>query len=369
MNLRGFIIGTATIALMLVCSPANGAEDRPFGKLPDDTMITEERPFGKMPDGKVIKLFTLRNTDGVSASIITYGAILTELRVPDSHGVITNVVLGTDQLEKYLKGFSSPAAIIGRVANRIARARFTLERVEYKLSANNGPHHLHGVFDKAVWQAKALPPTDNEAAVQLTYASPDGEDGFPGNLTVKVTYTLTSKNELRLDYEATTDKATPINLTSHAYFNLRGHGDVLDHELWIAANRYTPTDEGLIPTGEIASVKGTPLDFTSSKRIGERIGQLKPKPGGYDNNFIIDSDGKSVALAARVYEPESGRVMEVRTTEPGLQIYTGNHLNHGGLCLETQHFPDSVNHPNFPTTILHPGQTFKSTTVFSFSTK
>jgi aldose 1-epimerase len=329
----------------------------------------EEKEFGKMRDGTAVRLFTLRNANGMSARVMTYGAILLELQVPNRNGITTNVVLGADNLEPYLRGFRSPAAIIGRVANRTAQARFTLDGVEYKLAANNGPNHLHGVFDKVLWQAKALPPSARDAAIQLTYLSKDGEDGFPGNVNVKVTYTLTDDNELRLDYEATTDKATPVNLTSHAYFNLAGFGNVLNHELWLAAARYTPADDTQIPTGEIASVKGTPLDFTTPTRIGARIEQLKPKPGGYDHNFVLEGGGKSLALAARVSEATSGRIMEVRTTEPAVQLFTGNHLQHGGLCLETQHYPDSVNHPSFPSTILRPGQTFKSTTVFTFSFK
>jgi aldose 1-epimerase len=358
------------IASAVAWNPASGAS----------LQRLEEREFGKMPNGAAVKLFTLRNSSGMSAKIMTYGAILTELQVPDRRGVATNVVLGADTFEQYLKGFRAPAAIIGRVANRIADARFTLDGVEYKLAANNGPNHIHGVFDKRVWEAKALPPREGRAAVQLTYLSPDGEDGYPGNVTVKLTYTLTDGNELRLDYEAVTDRATPINLTSHAYFNLAGGGDVLDHELWLAAARYTPTDDALIPTGQIATVKGTPLDFTTPARIGARIEQLNPKLGGYDHNFVLDGDagqtgaapagqGKPLALAARVREPVSGRVMEVRTTEPAMQLYTGNHLKHAALCLETQHYPDSVNHPGFPSTILRPGQTFRSTTTFAFSAK
>jgi aldose 1-epimerase len=374
------------IALAVAWYPASGAS----------LQRLEEREFGKLPDGTSVKLFTLRNAGGMSAKIMTYGAILTELRVPDRHGVATNVVLGADTFEQYLKGFRAPAAIIGRVANRIAGARFTLDGVEYKLAANNGPNHIHGVFDKRVWEANALPPGEGRAAVQLTYLSQDGEDGYPGNVTVKLTYTLTDGNELRLDYEATTDRATPINLTSHAYFNLAGGGDVLDHELWLAAARYTPTDDALIPTGQIEAVKGTPLDFTTPTRIGARIAQLNPKLGGYDHTFVLDGkggqrapvppppsigarrlsetpvapgNGKPLVLAARVREPVSGRVMEVRTTEPAVQLYTGNHLKHAALCLETQHYPDSVNHPGFPSTILRPGQTFSSTTTFAFSAK
>jgi aldose 1-epimerase len=331
----------------------------------------EETEFGKLPDGGSVKLFTLRNARGLSAKIISYGATLMELQTPDRDGALTNVVLGAATLEPYLKGFNAAASVIGRVANRIAQARFTLDGVEYKLAANSGANHIHGGrvgFAKVNWQARALPAGPGASAVQFTYFCKDGEEGYPGNLTVTVTYTLTDDNELRLEYEATTDKATPVNLTNHAYFNLAGHGDVLDHELWLAADRYTRADDQLIPTGELASVKGTPLDFTAPAAIGARIAQLKPKPGGFDHNFVL-SGGKSLALAARVRDPKSGRVMEVRTTEPGVQLYTANHLQHAGLCLETQHYPDSVHHPEFPSTILRPGQTFKSATAFAFSAK
>ena len=326
----------------------------------------QEREFGKMPDGTAVKIFTLRNAKGMSAQVISYGAILTELQVPDRRGLSTNVVLGSQSWDEYLQGFRAPAAIIGRVANRIGGARFALDGIQYKLSANNGSNHLHGPFGKSVWEGKALPPARREAAVQFSYFSNDGEDGMPGNLTAKVTYTLTDRNELRLDYEAVTDKPTPINLTSHAYFNLAGHGDVLNHELWLGAAHYTPTDDGQIPTGEIATVKGTPFDFTKSTPIGARIALLKPQPGGYDHNLVLDRPGLR-SLAARVREPLSGRVLEVRTTEPGIQLFTANRLNHPAFCLETQHYPDSVNHPNFPSIILRPGNTFRSTTVFTFA--
>jgi len=345
----------------------------------------DERDFGKTQDGTTVKIFTLRNAKGMTAKVMSFGATVTELQVPDKHGAVTNVILGADNLDQYLLGFPAAAAVIGRVANRIAKARFTLDGVEYKLAANNGPNHIHGGnkgFARVVWQAKALPARDHEAALQFTYLSKDGEEGYPGNLTVKVTYTLTDANELRIDYEASTDKATPVNLTNHAYFNLAGFGNVLDHELWLAADRYTPADDQLIPTGEMAEVKGTPLDFTKPTAIGARIEQLKPKLSGYDHNFVLNDGGKSLALAGRAIDPKSGRVMEMRTTEPGMQLYTGNHLNgrqtgvggvaypkHGGFCLETQHYPDSINHPEFPSTILRPGATFRSTTAFAFSAK
>jgi aldose 1-epimerase len=333
----------------------------------------EESEFGRMPDGAPVKVFTLRNGHGATVKIISYGAIIHELQVPDRQGKLTNVVLHAPNLDAYLKGFPASAAVIGRFANRIAKARFTLDGVEYRLAANNGPNHIHGGrvgFAKVNWRAKGLPPTERAAAVELSYFSKDGEEGYPGNLTVKVTYTLTDDNELWLDYEATTDKATPINLTNHAYFNLRGHGDALDHELWLAAEQYTPTDAELIPTGELASVKGTPLDFSTPTRIGARIEQLKPKPGGYDHNLVLKTKGAPAPeLVARLSDPQSGRQMEVRTTEPGVQLYSGNHVQHGGICLETQHYPDSVNRPNFPSAILRPGETFKSTTVFAFRAK
>ena len=338
-----------------------------------------------MRDGTHVRLFTLRNAGGMVAKVMTYGAILTEVQTADRRGLMTNVVLGADRLDQYLEGFPASAAVIGRVANRIAKARFTLDGREYLLAANNGPNHIHGGrkgFAQVLWEPRPFPPGLHEAALQLAYASKDAEEGYPGNLTVTVTYTLTDGNELRIDYEATTDKATPINLTNHAYFNLAGFGQVLDHELWLAADRYTVADDQLIPTSEIAPVKGTPLDFTTPTRIGARIDQLKPRLNGYDHNFVLGGDGKSLRLAARILEPKSGRVLEVRTTEPGVQLYTANHLNgtqagasgvlypkHGGFCLETQHYPDSVNRPEFPSTILRPGQTFKSTTVFAFSVR
>jgi aldose 1-epimerase len=330
----------------------------------------EVREFGRMPDGSVVTLFTLRNANRMQAKIMTYGATITELQVPDRHGVVTNVVLGASTFEEYLKGFAGSAAVIGRFANRIAKAKFTLDGVEHQLAANNGPNHLHGGrqgFAQKNWRGKALPLKDNEAAVQFSYLSKDGEENYPGNLNVTVTYTLTDSNELRIDYQATTDKATPVNLTNHAYFNLAGTGNILDHELWLAAERYTPTDDGLIPTGEIAPVMGTPMDFTRPTAIGARIEQLKPKLNGYDHNLVLNGDGKSLTLMARARDPKSGRRMEVRTTEPGVQLYTGNHLSHRGFCLETQHFPDSVNRANCPSVILRPGQTFKSSTVFTFA--
>ncbi|MDA1275374.1 MAG: galactose mutarotase [Verrucomicrobia bacterium] len=328
----------------------------------------EEREFGKLDDGTSIKQFILRNSNGMVAKVINYGAIITEIQAPDRTGATVNVVLGTDTLEPYTKGFSA-AAVIGRFANRIANARFSIDGTEYKVTANAGRNHIHGGrkgFARVVWTPEALPSGTNSAGVRFTYLSEDGEEGFPGNMTASVTYSLNDDNELRLDYEAATDKPTPVNLTNHAYFNLAGNGDVLEHEVWLDADQYTLADAQLIPTGELASVKGTPLDFTKPATIGSRGDQLKPRANVYDHNYVINGGGKSLILAARVREPKSGRVMEVRTTQPGVQLYTGNR---SAFCLETQHYPDSVNHPEFPSTIVRPGKPFQSTTSFTFSAK
>jgi aldose 1-epimerase len=344
----------------------------------------ENLSIGKTKDGTAVDLYVLTNANGMKAKVMTYGAILTELYAPDRDGKLDDVVLGFDNLEDYLKGHPFFGAIAGRVANRIAKGRFTLDGKEYKLAINNGPNALHGGlkgFDKAVWKAEV---SLNGDAVKLTYVSKDGEEGYPGTLHVAVTYQLTDKNELKIHYQATTDKATPVNLSNHTYFDLQGAkpGDILGHELMIAADEYTAVDDTLIPTGEIKAVKGTPLDFTSPTPIGARIEQMKGNPSGYDHNYVLRGGGKSLALAVRAYEPKTGRVMEMYTTEPGVQFYTGNFLDgtlkgiggvvyqkHHGFCLEAQHFPDSVNHPNFPSVILRPGQTYTQTTVYKFSAK
>lgn len=346
----------------------------------------QEQDWGRTREGTPVKLYTLTNTKGAVARITTHGALLTDLRVPDRNGKVDNVVLGFDNLEAYLKGHPFFGATTGRVANRIAKGRFSLDGQQYRLATNNGPNHLHGGikgFDKVVWHARPIQTkSPTEASIEFTRLSPDGEEGYPGNLAVTVTYTLTDDNELRIDYSARTDKATPVNLTNHSYFNLAGSGDIKEHELMINADRYTVTDDTLIPTGELASVKATPLDFTKPTAIGARFNQLTKKPVGYDDNFVLTGGGKSLALAARVYEPKSGRVLEVLTTEPGIQLYTGNFLDgtlsghngvvyrqHAGFCLETQHFPDSINHPDFPSTVLRPGHVFTSTTVFKFGVR
>lgn len=346
----------------------------------------EKSAYGKTPDGQEIDLYTLTNANGMKAKIITYGGILTELWVPDRDGKMADVVLGHDNLKSYMDGHPYFGALIGRVGNRIAKGKFTLDGKEYNLATNNGPNSLHGGklgFDKVVWRATTG--TDINPWLKLTYTSKDGEEGYPGNLTVTVTYFLLSdKNNLVIDYEAKTDKATPINLTNHSYFNLKGHdqGDILDHEIEINANEYTPTDDTLIPTGKIEPVKGTPYDLTTLTPIRKKIGDIKGEPGGYDMNFVLnDYKGRGPRMAARVVEPKSGRTVWVSTLEPGLQFYTGNFLKgtdkgkggavynkNAGFCLETQHFPDSVNQPNFPSTILKPGTVYNTRSSYSFGT-
>jgi aldose 1-epimerase len=340
----------------------------------------EVSSFGKLPDGTPVQLFTLINSAGLIAKITDYGTIITELHVPDRAGNNGDVVLGFDNLAQYLKGHPCFGCTVGRVANRIAKGRFTLDGKNYTLAINNGPNHLHGGlkgFDKVLWTAAP----QAGAAVRFAYTSADGEEGYPGKLDVTVQMTLTDKNELAIEYTAVGEKPTPVNLTNHSYFNLAGQGDVLNHELVIAADHFTPKDDTNIPTGEIKPVRGTPMDFTQPHAVGSRFNELKEKPTGYDHNFVLNGGGKSLSLAARVFEPKSGRVLEQFTTEPGVQLYTANYLDgsltgkrgqvyrqHAGLCLETQHFPDSVNKPQFPSIILRPGQTYRQTTVHKFST-
>ena len=346
-------------------------------------MTLEKKEFGTMPDGQKVNLYILTNPNGMKAEITNYGAILVSLSVPDKNGEFADITLGYDHLDGYLKETPYFGATVGRYANRIKDGKFTLNGVEYSLAQNDNNNHLHGGikgFDKRVWDASPFEEKDS-AGIKFSYLSPDGEEGYPGNLSCTVTYTLTKNNELKIDYEAQTDKATPVNLTHHSYFNLQGQGtgDILDHILYINADQYTPNDEELIPTGGIASVKDTPLDFTSPTAIGERINQV---PGGYDHNFILNGEQGSLRLAAKVSEPDKGRVMEIHTTEPAIQFYTGNFLDgsltgksgkiyekHFGFCLEPQHFPDSPNHPSFPSTILKPGEKYTKTTLFRFIKK
>jgi aldose 1-epimerase len=348
----------------------------------------KKESYGKSADGQEVELYTLSNTNGLETEITTYGGIVVSLKVPDRDGKFDDVVLGFNSLDGYLKGHPFFGALVGRYGNRIGKAKFTLNGKEYKLAVNNGENSLHGGtkgFDKVVWKAK--PVTVKEGvALELSYLSKDGEEGFPGNLSVKVTYTLTNNNELKIDYSATTDQDTIVNLTNHSYFNLagQGNGDILAHQLQINADRFTPVDSGLIPTGELRSVKSTPLDFTQLTAIGARIGQddEQLKLGkGYDHNFVLNGKAGTLRQAAKIVEPRTGRVMEVSTTEPGVQLYTANYLDgslkgkdgkaygpRSGFCLETQHFPDSPNKPDFPTTVLKKGSRYQTTTVFKFST-
>jgi len=343
--------------------------------------------FGKTKDGKAVEIYTLTNSRGSEARFITYGGTVVSLKVPDKQGKFGDVVLGFDSIADYEKHTAFFGALIGRYGNRIAKGKFTLDGRGYSLATNNGENHLHGGvkgFDKVVWTAK--PSTDqNGANLELTYLSVAGEEGYPGNLNIKVVYTLTEDNKLKIVYSATTDKATVVNLTHHSYFNLAGAGDILDHRLTLNADRFTPTDSGSIPTGVLANVKGTPFDFTNETAIGARIGQENEQlkfGHGYDHNWVLNRKGKGVELAARVYDPTSGRVMEVLTTEPGIQFYSGNFLDasvpgkggksyplRSGFCLETQHFPDSPNRSNFPSTVLRPGQTYSQTTIYAFSVR
>jgi aldose 1-epimerase len=380
MNLRRNFASLLAGGIVLVC----------FAAVETKGQATVKREFfGKMPDGQSIDLYTLTNSHGMEAKITNFGGIVTSLKVPDRSGKFEDVVLGFDNLDAYLKDNSFFGAIIGRYANRISKGRFVLNGTEYKLAINNGQNHLHGGlkgFHKVVWNAKPLQ-TKSGAGLELTYLSKDGEEGYPGNLLVKVVYTLANNNELRVDYSATTDKDTVVNLTHHSYFNLagQGNGDILKHELMINADRFTPTDAGSIPTGELKSVRAVPFDFTKPTAIGVRINEDDQQlefGNGYDHNWLLNGRNGTVRLAARVHEPSSGRVMEVWTTEPGLQFYSGNFLDgtvagkdgriyqrHFGFCLETQHYPDSPNKPAFPSTVLKRGQHYHTTTIYRFSTR
>jgi aldose 1-epimerase len=349
------------------------------------TKVTSQ-PFGKMPDGTPVEIYTL--SDGAfEARIATYGGIVVSLKAPDRNGKVADVVLGFDNVDGYVANFNGAAdaffgAIIGRYGNRIAHGSFTLDGKKYSLPLNNGENSLHGGphgFNNVVWKAKAV-----ANGVELTYLSKDGEAGYPGNLSAAVRYTLANGN-LRIEYSATTDKDTVINLTNHSYFNLAGQGDILNHELTLHASRFTPVDSGLIPTGELKSVESTPFDFRKATAVGARIGANDEQlhlGRGYDHNWVLDSGGRKLTEAAELYEPRSGRVLKVLTDQPGIQFYSGNFLDgsirgkaekpdelHAALCLETQHFPDSPNHPDFPTTELKPGEHYHTVTVYSFSTR
>jgi aldose 1-epimerase len=349
----------------------------------------KKQPFGKTAEGGAADLYTLTNRKGMEVEITNYGGIVVQLRVPDRKGNLADVVLGYDDLDGYIHDKAYLGALIGRYGNRIAQGKFTLAGKTHTLPRNNGENTLHGGlkgFNQALWRATELESKDGPS-LQLEYLSKDGEEGFPGNLSVTVIYTLTDENELRIEYSATTDKETVVNLTNHSYFNLAGagNGDILQHQVTLRADKFTPVSESLIPTGELRSVQGTPMDFRTPMAVGARIGQddQQLKYGrGYDHNWVLESGGsKTPSLAASVYEPGTGRVLEVWTTEPGVQFYTGNFLDgakgKGGkvyqrryaLCLETQHFPDSPNQPNFPSTVLKPGQRYHTVTIYKFSAR
>nr|WP_222184844.1 aldose epimerase family protein [Geminicoccus harenae] len=349
----------------------------------------DREPFGQLADGTAVERITLTNEGGMQVAFLTYGGTVTAIRTEDRDGQLANVALGFADLGDYVEKNPYFGSIVGRYANRIAGAQFELDGQTYRLAANNGPNSLHGGetgFDKRVWTAEEVTSADG-LAVALTYRSPDGEESYPGNLDVRVTYTLTDADEFRIDYEATTDRPTVLNLTNHAYFNLAGDGtgSIEDHELTLNADAFTPVDDTLIPTGALEKVEGTPFDFREPTAIGARLRmdhEQLVRGRGYDHNFVLNKpEPNALTLAARVREPVSGRVMEVHTTEPGVQLYTGNFLDGtlvgaagrmyrqgDGFCLETQHFPDSPNQPDFPTTRLAPGETFRSTTIFRFST-
>jgi aldose 1-epimerase len=357
-----------------------GTEQRSSRSSRQVPSITAER-FGTTADQKRVTIYTLTNGRGIRARVMTYGATLVSLETPDRDGRFGDVTLGFDALAGYLGDHPLFGSTVGRFANRIAKGSFTLDGVEYTLVKNDGENHLHGGsigFDKVIWEAESLQ-TDDAAGVRFSYFSKDWEEGYPGNLACSVTYSVTNDDELIIEYLATTDKPTIINLTHHSYFNLagQGNGDVLGHQLMIDADRYTPTDEGFIPTGELRRVDNSPFDFRQSRTIGGRIAQVQ---GGYNHNYVLNAGGGSLSLAARVYEPGSGRLMEILTTEPGIQFYPGNFLDgsitgkagkvyrqYYGLCLEAQHFPDSPNKPLFPSVVLRPGEQYTQRTVHRFS--
>jgi aldose 1-epimerase len=363
---------------VIACAAVAGADEKKAG-------ITM-KPYGKMPkDGPTVDEYTMTNKNGMTMKVITLGGIVTEIHVPDKNGKMADVCLGCSNLEEYLEGHPFFGSIVGRVGNRIAKGKFTLNGKEYTLAVNNGPNHLHGGtkgFDKKVWKARPDPEKEVPTLV-LDYRSKDGEEGYPGDLDVEITYRLLDTNAWEITYVAKTDKPTPVNLTQHCYFNLAGHdsGTILDHLLQIDADKYTPTDDTLIPTGKIEPVKGTPFDFTTPTPIGKHIKEIKADPQGYDLNYVLNGKAGELRQIAQVTDPKSGRVMTVSTTQPGVQFYSGNFLDgkqkgkggvrykqYAGFCLETQHFPDSVNHPEFPSVILEPGKFYGHTTVYTFST-
>ena len=379
-----FEIGAMLLATFIAWSMQT---QRPEPNAPNQQSPTVTvAPFGRMPDGKAVEVYTLTNVRGMEVRAITYGAVIQAIRVPDRAGRLDDIALGYDSMQGYLTSSPYFGAVVGRYANRIARGRFALEGRSYRLAINNAPNHLHGGlkgYDKVLWEAQAFQRGDT-VGVTFQHTSPDGDEGYPGTLRVSVSYSLNPSNELVVEYRAIADRATPVNLSQHSYFNLagEGRGDILGHVLEINADRYTPVDSTLIPTGALASVAGTPFDFRSPTAIGARIDQPDPqlKYGkGYDHNFVLNRTGGALVHAVHVLEPETGRTLDIATTEPGLQFYSGNFLDgtitgKGGhryrhrsaLVLETQHFPDSPNQPSFPSTILRSGQEYRSKTVFTF---
>jgi len=368
------------VTLMILtagCKSGPGKQQSDNAKNP--RCLVEKSFFGLMPDGDSVMLYTLKNEKDIVIKITNFGGIITEINTPDRNGKSGNIALGFDNLDQYLAGHPNFGALIGRYGNRIGDAQFTLDGETYHLAANNGDNSLHGGiigFDDVLWDASVIA-CDERAALQLSYVSPDGEEGFPGTLTTVVTYELLM-DQLFITYEAETDKATPVNLTNHTYFNLAGEGTILDHILYLNASKYTPVDDELIPTGEIANVEGTPFDFRKPTPIGARIEEVGGNPVGYDHNFVLDKTPDEKVLAAKVMDSKTGRYLEVYTTEPGVQFYTGNFLDgslrsgnrvfvqYSGFCLETQHFPDSPNQPDFPSTILRPGEKYVTQTIFKF---
>lgn len=376
-----FLGSLGTTALTSCANQDSNTEQQGAVTVEDATGISKE-PFGTAPDGQEVHLYTLTNQNGVTVKITNYGAIVTSIIAPDKEGIMGDVALGFNSVDGYVPNNPHFGGIVGRFANRIAKGKFTIDGQEYTLATNDAPNHLHGGntgFDRVVWNAEELP---EQNAIKLTYLSKDGEEGYPGNLNTTVTYTLTEDNGLKIDYEATTDKPTPVNLTNHSYFNLSAgkNKDILNHVLTIHADKFTATDNTLIPTGELAPVKDTPYDFTTPQTVGTRINNLQGF--GYDLNYVINNGGDKLTHAATVYEPTTGRTMEVHTTQPGIQLYTAYHLDgsltgkdnnkyerYGGICLEAQHFPDSPNKESFPSSIVRPGETYKETTIYKFGVR
>jgi aldose 1-epimerase len=387
MRFLGTSLVLVSLAACLAClvSCQTTPQEKPASEKAEGKMVLsiEKTPYGEMPDGAKVDLYTLTNGRGMKVKLTNYGAITVSVEAPDKAGKAADVTLGYDTLDEWLKSTSYFGATVGRYANRIAKGKFTLDGKTCTLATNNGENALHGGikgFDKVLWNAEPVK-TANSVGVKFHYLSKDGEEGYPGNLSVTAVYSLTGDNEFRVQFSATTDKPTIVNLAHHTYWNLTGGaaGDILGHELMLAADKYTPVDAGLIPTGELKAVAGTPMDFTKPTAIGARIDQVE---GGYDHNYVLRNQGGKVARAARVVEPKSGRVMEISSDQPGIQFYSGNFLDgtvtgkggvvykkHWGFCLETQHYPDSPNKPDFPSVVLRPGQTYKHVMIHKFLTQ